>query len=64
MKGRPFPSPIRDENPCRTCTNERHTACQDTCERRAKWVAEKDRVNENRRQYEKQIGIGIKHKVR
>ena len=62
-KGYPVPGPIRDENPCHKCQKPmRHTGCHDTCEKRAAWKAEVDRINGNRREYERQLGIRIKRK--
>lgn len=60
MKGNEIPGPIRDENPCRFCTDERHAGCHDTCERREKWLAEIRRVKENRDAYYKRLGNRIK----
>ena len=61
-KGKAMPGPIRDESPCKTCTDERHTACHDTCEKHSKYLAEIKRVKENRRKYMQQNDIGIKKK--
>ena len=63
MKGRPISSPIRDDNPCLNCQKpKRHTACHGTCKDHEKWKAEIERVNKNRREYERQVGIGIHKK--
>lgn len=58
--------PIRDENPCRNCT-ERFIACSDRCPKDARgeyghkaWKAEVERVKENRRKYLQQCGIRFK----
>lgn len=56
MKGKPMSGPIRDETPCKYCTDERHTACHDTCKKFKLWTEEKDRVVENRRKYDRLLG--------
>lgn len=64
-RGKETEGPIRDDNPCRNCT-ERFIACSDRCPKdargeygRSAWKAEAERVNENRRQYAKQHGIRL-----
>lgn len=67
-RGKEVTGPIRDDNPCKDCT-ERFTACSDRCPKdkrgaygRKAYKAEIERVNENRREYERQVGIGIRKK--
>lgn len=63
-RGKEMDGPIRDDNPCRFCT-ERFIACSDRCPKdergeygRKAYKAELDRVNKNRREYEKKFDIG------
>ena len=65
-KGREPTGPIRDANPCLNCL-ERFTACADHCPKdergeygRKAWVAEVKRVNKNRRDYMRKVGIRVK----
>lgn len=58
--------PIRDDNPCKGCT-ERFIACSDRCPKdergeygRKAWLAEIERVKENRRKYEQRLGVRLK----
>ena len=51
MKGSPIDGPIRDCSPCKTCTDERHTACHDTCEKYKRWSDKVEQANKNRREY-------------
>lgn len=61
MKGSSFTGPIRDVSPCLDCRKpKRYHGCHDTCPDHAKWTAEKERVNANRRKYEYEKGIGIR----
>ena len=67
-KEQEIPGPIRDNNPCKDCA-ERFIACSDRCPKdergehgRKAWKAEIERVNENRRNYNRQVGIGIHKK--
>ena len=67
-KGNRLNGPIRDENPCKDCT-ERFTACSDRCPKDERgeyghkaFKAEIVRVNENRREYLRQVGIGFHKK--
>lgn len=47
-------SPIRDKPPCKGCEKDvAKPQCHDTCPEYARWKAEVDRVNENRRNYGK-----------
>lgn len=59
-KDNELPGPIRDKNPCRFCTDERHRACHDTCERHKAWKAEIERVKQNRKTYLRQLGVRFK----
>ena len=67
-RGNTVTGPIRDDNPCKDCT-ERFIACSDRCPKdergeygRKAYKAEIERVNKNRREYERQVGIGIHKK--
>lgn len=62
MRGSPTTGPIRDDSPCRTCTDDRHIACHATCEKFKPWLAEIERVNKNRREYAQKCDIGWKKK--
>lgn len=56
-------SPIRDDNPCRTCADkDKRPACRKGCKKDAAWHNELERVKDNKRKYEQQIGIGIRKK--
>lgn len=66
--GKRIAGPIRDNNPCKDCT-ERFTACSDRCPKddrgeygRKAYKAEIERVNKNRSEYLRQVGIGIHKK--
>lgn len=63
MKGSLFLNPIRDENPCYNCQRpERCATCHGTCKDHAKWKAEVERVNKNRREYARQKELGWRKK--
>lgn len=62
MAGQKISGPTRDESPCKTCTDERYTACHDTCEKIKPWLAEVERVNKNRREYARQCDVQWKKK--
>lgn len=63
MRGSPTIGPIRDEHPCKTCTdNQQRPTCRKDCEKDAAWHDELERVKSNRRKYEQQLGIGLKRK--
>ena len=68
VTGKRIDGPIRDDNPCKGCT-ERFIACSDRCPKDERgaygykaYKAEIERVNENRRNYNRQVGIGIHKK--
>ncbi len=67
-RGKEMDGPIRDDNPCKDCT-ERFIACSDCCPKDARgeygrkaYKAEIERVNENRREYVRKLGIRFKSK--
>ena len=59
MRGCQIHGPIREDSPCKFCTDERHTACQDTCKRLRKWLDEVARVKKNREDYLRRLGVRI-----
>lgn len=55
--------PIRDENPCYDCKKpKRYPGCHGKCKDHAKWKAEIERVNHNRREYAQKSDIGWRKK--
>ena len=67
-KGKEITGPIRDDNPCKGCT-ERFTACADRCPKDARgerghkaYKAEILRVNRNRREYARNRDLGWRKK--
>lgn len=62
MRGSPIDSPIRDANPCKFCTGDRHTACQDTCKRLRLWLDEVARVKKNREDYLRRLSVSFNNR--
>lgn len=67
-RGKEVDAPIRDENPCKDCT-ERFLACSDRCPKdergeygRKAWKTEIERVNKNRREYARKSELGWRKK--
>ena len=48
--------PIRDIPPCKDC-QDRYILCHDKCKRYADWKSEIERVKEEKRKYNKMLGI-------
>ena len=46
------PSLIRDDSPCKGC-HDRHEACHGSCEQYEIWKKEVNRVNEERKKYQR-----------
>lgn len=52
-----LPNDTRERNPCQECTEKQYPVCYDVCPRRAAWLAERERVNGNRREHYRKNGI-------